>query len=312
MKMMTRETRPGGFTLIELLVVISIIALLVGILLPALGAARRTAQAAVCKSNLRSMGQGVATYATNSRDFIPGSVTSGADGSKIRKQNPNSPVTRQDWISPALGDSLGLPKDPTERIKAIFNDELRCPVNDETFDTVKFTSGGLTAAAGEVRYASYSAVVGFHALGGQGLFGITLPDGYAPRIDLVGAASNKVLALDGARYLTRSGNTVSEVSFDYALNNSKGGSFMTIGPARPYLDSTSGGDAYSYTDQEGTPDETSETYAYRHNSSLNMAFFDGHVETKSGFEASSEGDFRTDSLMMYYPTGSKFGTMIFR
>jgi prepilin-type N-terminal cleavage/methylation domain-containing protein len=51
-----------GFTIIELLVVVSIIALLVGILLPAIGKARDQAQATVSQSNLRNIGTAHASY----------------------------------------------------------------------------------------------------------------------------------------------------------------------------------------------------------------------------------------------------------
>lgn len=69
--------RKSGFTLVELLVVISIIALLVSILMPALGKARSKAKATVCGVHLSQIGIVFLMYSMDNDDFLPPSFGSG-------------------------------------------------------------------------------------------------------------------------------------------------------------------------------------------------------------------------------------------
>lgn len=63
--------RARAFTLIELLLVIVIIALLVGILLPALASARETARVAVCMAGQKQQITGLLNYTTDTKAFLP-------------------------------------------------------------------------------------------------------------------------------------------------------------------------------------------------------------------------------------------------
>lgn len=71
MKRYHDRTRLAGFTLIELLVVIAIIALLIGILLPALGKARESAKELKCLTQVRAMGTAFTYYADDNKDWYP-------------------------------------------------------------------------------------------------------------------------------------------------------------------------------------------------------------------------------------------------
>jgi len=60
-----------GFTLIELLVVIAVVAVLIGLAVPALSRARESGRRVVCLSNLRSFGQAFRMYADGNKDRLP-------------------------------------------------------------------------------------------------------------------------------------------------------------------------------------------------------------------------------------------------
>ncbi|NOY29847.1 MAG: DUF1559 domain-containing protein [Planctomycetes bacterium] len=69
---MNSKSPPRGFTLVELLVVIAIIGTLVGLLLPAVNAARERARQLTCSNNLKQLGTAMISYATSGKGTFPG------------------------------------------------------------------------------------------------------------------------------------------------------------------------------------------------------------------------------------------------
>ncbi len=133
--------REAAFTLIELLVVIAVIAVLLGILLPALARSKAAAQKTKCLSNLRQMGVAFELYSTDNQQRFPLNY----DGLAGRQMVPNwaygnmaDLVDRRDYeslLSPArtlLAPYLQEPrlyKCPSDRTDAVRSVSLNCRVN---------------------------------------------------------------------------------------------------------------------------------------------------------------------------------------
>ncbi|MAE67249.1 MAG: hypothetical protein CMJ18_23555 [Phycisphaeraceae bacterium] len=130
-----------GFTLIELLVVISIMALLISLLLPALKHAKELGRRASCMSNTKQIALGMLTYANDFSSFFPRHSTPGRAYPFIKYQ-PNDPFNpdhvQENFELAALYMHDYVPYNPNDGINVPYEPKLfYCPTGRDNVPAVR-------------------------------------------------------------------------------------------------------------------------------------------------------------------------------
>ena len=127
------QRQPTAFTLLELLVTISVIAILAGLLLPALASARAKARAIQCVNNLRQLSTACALYTSDAEDAFPYNMgtdeirravaqgryynwTSSIMSWELDTDNTNTWLLTQGGIGPELGRTAAVYKCPNDSV----------------------------------------------------------------------------------------------------------------------------------------------------------------------------------------------------
>ena len=283
-----------GFTLIELLVVISIIALLIAMLLPALAMAQQDAKSIQCLANLRSQGQMLNEYA----DAYDGAIPYDYDNGNW----PADPVTTNDWDSLLFSFNQGVnPRNfclaffgswtntnitqPQEAsLMAQFAKIFVCPLSTIPVDysqTIKNVIQGPGDAT------TYSANCNFFLTyippGGHSLFGGSTPQSVTYAMSNVADPTQKLAIGDSTQVLANGGTN--DTCF-YWFQNVSGWTTIKTGPMNALVSPQGiGAPENSNTDYpypvwaEGLRYRHGQTSANDNGGWANAVFFDGHASS---------------------------------
>jgi prepilin-type N-terminal cleavage/methylation domain-containing protein/prepilin-type processing-associated H-X9-DG protein len=326
----TMASFKGGFTLIELLVVIAIIALLIGILLPAIGKARDTARSVVCQSTMRGVAQLQFAYTLDNRDYFASPNTSSHEYRIAQLGTPGgtnpwnrmhftttstTPTTVMDWMSPLLGEALNLSPTRAQRTAQLF-EAAGCAsataFNDSIFNLTAQPDQQDWRSVNETegfRQASYLAPTSFYYLPRGSRPAVIVP-GQSITYYSVDSFGNGAIAPSTFRQqITRLGTSVSSkvmfadgtryasrqfgLDFDPGVNPSNFGTFTESNPI------VHGSTAYGRILFPGadTSIPANQLLSYRHSNRMNIARWDASVGTITQQESYTDPN-------RWFPSGS--------